>query len=314
MTDPPPDGEPPRRPTTAPRGALSRLDPDRAVAARRRPPGAAAPGDGSPAATPGAATPGAAAPGDGSPAATPGAATPGAAAPGDGSPAAMPGAAAPRDGAAAATPPLAPAIDTRRYRWMIGGIGLTLVVVVSIIQFATHGIGTTGVPPGQRLRDFAAPLADTTLNGDPNLAPPCTLARHDPRALNICLISRREPLVLAFFVTASSSCERQVDALQTLSRRFPAAEVQFAAVAIDAGHAEIAHLARARHWTIPVAYDRDGSVGALYGVVVCPMVELARRGGIVDQRLIGGHWQTAAALAPRVQALLAAGPRHVGPA
>jgi hypothetical protein len=201
----------------------------------------------------------------------------------------------------------APVIDTRRYRWAIGIFGLIVVVVVSVIQFATHGVGTTGILPGHRLRYFAAPLASTNLNGDPNLRPPCTVARHDPRALNICLLAAHGPLVLSFFVTGSGSCERQVDALQTLSQRYRS--VQFAAVAIDAGHAATASLVRSHHWTIPVAYDQGGFVGQLYGIAVCPMVELADRGGIVKYRLIDDRYQTAAALAPYVRALAAAGTR-----
>ena len=197
-----------------------------------------------------------------------------------------------------------PVIDTRRYRWMIGSFGLALVLGISVYQFATHGTGTTGVPPGRRLHFFAAPLAATGLNGDPNLAPPCTAARHDRRALNVCLLAARGPLVLSFFVIGAGDCERQVGALQTLSGEFPS--VQFAAVAVKAGHRTVAALARSHHWTIPVAYDRDGTVGAQYGVVICPMAELAYRGGIVRDRLIGDRWQTAAELAPRVRALLAA--------
>jgi peroxiredoxin len=211
-----------------------------------------------------------------------------------------------RPGPETRPPPAVPVIDTRPYRWMIGIFGLVLVVAISAYQFATHGVGTTGVPPGQRLHLFAAPLADTNLNGDPNPAPTCVLARHDPRALNICLLARRAPLVLAFFVTGSGECERQIDALQTLSRQFPASAVQFAAVAVDASHKTTAALVRSHHWTIPVAYDEDGRVGALYGVAICPMVELAYRGGIVKDRLIGDQWQTSAELAPRVRALLAA--------
>ena len=195
-------------------------------------------------------------------------------------------------------------VDTRRYRWMIGIFGLAVVLFVSIYQFATNGTGTAGVPAGHRLRFFAAPLADTNLDGTPNLNPPCTLARHDPRALNICLIAASRPLVLSFFVTGSSQCKQQVDALQQLQSRFPPGAVQFAAVAIGASHAATAKLIRARHWTIPVAYDSDGAVGALYGVVVCPMAELAYRGGIVKARLIGDQWQTSAALEPQVAALL----------
>lgn len=198
----------------------------------------------------------------------------------------------------------APVIDTRRYRWMIGIFGLAVVIAVSIYQFARNGVSTTGVPPGQRLHLFAAPLANTNLIGDPNLSPPCTAGRHDPRALNLCLTVRQRPLVLAFFVIGSSDCERQVDSLQRLSTRFAADRVQFAAVAVNASRADTAALIRSHHWTIPVAYDRDGAVGSLYGLAICPMVELAHRGGIVSDRLIGDRWQTSAALAPRVQALL----------
>jgi hypothetical protein len=193
---------------------------------------------------------------------------------------------------------------------MIGVFGLGLVLAVSIYQFATHGVSTTGVPPGQRLHFFAAPLAARDLVGDPNLNPPCTRARHDVRALNTCLLARRAPLVLSLFVAGSPECERQVDALQVLSRRFSPSAVQFAAVAVHAGRSAAAKLVRSHHWTIPVAYDRDGAVGGLYAVAVCPMAELAYRGGIVQDRLIGDQWQTSKALYPRVRALLAAGRRR----
>ena len=47
-----------------------------------------------------------------------------------------------------------------------------------------------------------------------------------------------------------------------------------------------------------------GGSGALYGVSVCPLVELAKKGGVVTQRLIGSHWLSPAALAARVRALV----------
>jgi peroxiredoxin len=191
---------------------------------------------------------------------------------------------------------------------MIGIIGLVLVAAVSVYQFATHGVGTTGVPADQRLHMFAAPLAGTNLIGDPNLSPPCALARHDRRALNICLDVKRAPLVLAFFVAGSEECRRSVDALQALSRRFDARAVQFAAVAVRGSRSDTAALVRSHGWTIPVAYDRDGSVGGLYGVAICPMLELAYRGGIVKDRLIGDRWQTTSAIGPRVRALVRARP------
>jgi peroxiredoxin len=205
------------------------------------------------------------------------------------------------DGAAA---PAAPVIDTRPYRWMIGIIGLVIVVAISVYQFASHGVGNTGVTAGHHLRDFAAPLAASNLDGDANDHPTCSAARHDPRALNVCLLARRGPLVLSFFVPGASQCVHQVSALQALAGRFPS--LQFAAVAVSASHKATAALVRAHRWTIPVAYDSDGRVGALYGVAACPMVELAARGGVVRERLVGDRWQTAAALAPHLRDLAGA--------
>jgi len=203
-------------------------------------------------------------------------------------------------------PPAAdPAIDTRRYQRMIGAIGLAIVVALGVYLFVTHGTSTTGVTAGHRLRWFAAPLATTNLQGAANLHPPCTAADHDPRALNLCLDARRGPVVLSLFVLGAGKCERQVSALQTLSRRFAATSITFAAVALNASHVATAKAVRAHDWTIPVAYDEDGRVGEQYGVVACPMVELARRGGIVAARLIGNRWDSAAALEPQVRALVA---------
>ena len=194
-------------------------------------------------------------------------------------------------------------IDTRRYQRLIGLFGLTLVIIISVSFLTSRGVGTAGIPAGRQLPLFSAPLADSTLTGDANLPhPPCTEAHHDPRALNVCLLEKQAPLVLAFFVTGSGSCVRQVDALQALAPRYPG--VQFAAVAVRASHSSAAAAVRTNHWTIPVAYDADGAVGAAYGIEVCPIVELAARGGRIRERLIGGHWTDSRALAPKVAALL----------
>jgi hypothetical protein len=200
--------------------------------------------------------------------------------------------------------PPPPVIDTRRYQRMIGLIGITLVVVISVTFLSSHSPGTAGIPAGTRLHFFAAPLASTNLNGDANLSPPCTAGKHDPRALNICLLAKRAPLVLALFSTDFSGCEAQVSALQSLSRRFPANKVQFAAVAVRSSHGDAASAVRRHHWTIPVAYDADGAVGDVYGVEVCPIVELAYRGGRVRRRLIGQHWTDPALLAGPVRSLV----------
>jgi hypothetical protein len=192
-------------------------------------------------------------------------------------------------------------LDTRPYRWMIGIFGLVLVIAVSVYQFAKHGTGAPGVAAGRQLHLFVAPLATSSLNLDANTNPRCDPAHPNPQGLNVC---GRSPLVLGFFVTGSGACTRQIDTLQEVSHQFASSPVEFAAVAVRAGRSSTAALVRSHHWTIPVAYDRDGAIGDLYGVEICPMIELAYRGGIVAERLIGEHWLGSSALAARVRALL----------
>jgi len=195
-------------------------------------------------------------------------------------------------------------ISTRRYGWAVGILALALVIGFVLYTLTSHKPGSEGVPAGGALHLFAAPLAASTLNGDANLNPPCTLGRHDPRALNVCLLVKRRPLVLGFFVTNSSQCEREVDTMQSLAGRRGLQDAQFAAVAVNGTHAATAKAVRRHGWTIPVAYDADGAVGGLYGISACPMLELVGRGGTVAQRLIGEHWLNRGALAARVRVLL----------
>lgn len=201
-----------------------------------------------------------------------------------------------------ARPPQAPEpeVDTRRYRWMIGIFGLVLVVGISVYQFVRNGVGSPGIAPGQHLHRFVAPLATTGPNLDANLNPRCDPAHPNPRALNVC---GRTPLVLTFFTPGSQACERQVDTLQQVSRQFAGTPIEFGAVAVRTGQAQARRLVRSHGWTIPVAFDRDGGVASLYGVEICPILELARSGGVVSQRLIGEHWIRPAALAAAVKTL-----------
>jgi hypothetical protein len=199
-------------------------------------------------------------------------------------------------------------IDTRPYRRMIGAIGIGIAIVISALLFITRGVGTIGVPPGQRVHWFVAPLATSTLNGDANLNPRCDPEHPNRRALNLCpRLARRVPLVLGLFVPASGDCVRQIDALQAVSRRFSSRSVQFAAVAVHTGHSSAAGLVHSHHWTFPVAYDRDGALGEIYGVEVCPMVELVTRGGIVKFRLTGDGWLSPPTLAAKVRELVRVG-------
>jgi hypothetical protein len=183
-------------------------------------------------------------------------------------------------------------IDTRRYQWMVGAIGLALVVAFSVYLYV-HGGGHNhpGVRPGQPLRHFVAPLATSDLDAPANVAPRCNPARPARRGLNVC---GREPIVLEFFALDAAPCIRAVGALQRVAERFPG--VEFAAVAAGGSRRGALALVRSHHWTIPVAYDSNAAVAQLYDVAVCPLIEVAGRGGVVQRLLIGERWEHAAAL------------------
>jgi len=184
-------------------------------------------------------------------------------------------------------------IDTRRYQWMVGGIGIALVIAFSVYLYVQGGgHAQPGVPAGGQLHRFVAPLATSDLDAAANVSPRCDPARPARRGLNVC---GHEPIVLAFFVLNARPCVRAVDALQQLQPRFPG--IEFAAVAVGSSKRATLALVRAHHWTLPVAYDSTGAVAQLYDVTVCPLIQVAGRGGVVKRLLIGEHWADADALA-----------------
>lgn len=190
-------------------------------------------------------------------------------------------------------------IDTRRYQMMIGGIGLLLVIAFSVYLYANGNSSHPGVRAGQPLKHFVAPLATSDLDAAANVAPRCNPARPARRGLNVC---GRRPIVLAFFVVGASPCVRAVSALQDLARRYP--QVVFAAVAAGGGRSATLRLIHEHHWTMPVAYDSSAAVAQLYDVDVCPMIEVAGRGGIVTKLLIGERWEHEAPLAAALAQVL----------
>lgn len=207
--------------------------------------------------------------------------------------------------------PGAPAPPARRSSpgWIAAAVGLLLLAYITVNTLSTHGPGSQGPRAGKPLPPFAAPLVTSSLVGDANVAtrfgqgaagarPACDV--RDPRALNVCALARRAPVVLAFF-TSAGKCVGQLDTLQALAPRFP--QARFAAVAVRGDRAALRALARRHHWTFPVAQDRDGAVANLYGVAVCPTLVFADRGGRVRDTAIGE--QSAAALARRMRPLLA---------
>jgi hypothetical protein len=204
-------------------------------------------------------------------------------------------------------PPAAPP-GRARYGWIVGVVGLVVLAYILLNTLRTEGPGSAGPAAGEPLPVFAAPLVDSTLEGDANVAtradqgdaghvPACDV--DDPRALNVCTLVRRGPLVLAFLTAKGGKCADELDTMQQIAGRFP--DVSFAAVGIKGDREDFRVLARTHGWRFPLAQDRDGAVANLYGIAVCPTVVLARRGGTVAETLLGGV--SAAELAARVRAL-----------
>lgn len=189
---------------------------------------------------------------------------------------------------------------TSRYGWFIGLVGFLLLVVVTVNSISTGGQQGGGLEAGERLAPFAVPLADSSLEGDANVAtkpgqdqlgprPACEV--RGPDILNICEQWELGPVVLAIFPTACRGVLRQ---MATLKGRFP--EVRFAAVGSEGDRADLRGA-----WGFPVGWDRDRQVSALYGVVDCPEVVFARRGGKIAESTRGDL--SDAEFAAKVQAL-----------
>jgi hypothetical protein len=186
----------------------------------------------------------------------------------------------------------------RRPGALIGVLVLAVMVYIVLNTLRTEGPGSRGVPAGDRLPPFAAPLALSDLDGDANVSDRACSVR-GAKILNVCELYERGPVVLAFFAEPSQRCDDEVGALDRIRSRF--ADVQFAAVAIRGDRAKLQERIRAHGWRLPVGWDRDGAVANAYAVAVCPVVTLARRGGTVVKTLLGS--QTEAQLEAAVAAL-----------
>jgi hypothetical protein len=193
--------------------------------------------------------------------------------------------------------------------WLVGVLVVVVLAYITLNTVRTHGPGSRGLHAGSKLPPFAMPLATSSLQGDANLAtrpgegslgakPACQV--RGPAILNSCELAEQGPVALAFFVTRSKACERQVDALQAVRARFP--RVRFAAVAVRGKRDDVRRLIRTHRWTLPVGFDHDGAVANAYAAALCPMVTFAYRGGEVQGTTIDGVVQ-GAALERRLKAL-----------
>ena len=180
-----------------------------------------------------------------------------------------------------------------RYGRYVGVLGVLIAVlfVINTTLSNSHGVG--GIEPGHRLAPFAVPLALGAVNGDADTAthaddgeagkrPACSV--RGAGILNVCELYEQGPVVLALFVDAGS-CPQVLSEMQALGGWAGTfSGVRFAGVALEGQRGKLRALIRARNLTIPVGFDRDGVLAALYKVVSCAQLTFAYPGGVVQSK------------------------------
>lgn len=210
-----------------------------------------------------------------------------------------------------------------RYSIVVGLLFLAVIVVATVNTIEGGGGGETlgldRLPPRWPLPEFAVPAGAGRLEGDANVAqddcetsaipcpegsertPACRIESEE--AIRVCDLFDR-PLVISFwFSKGGSDCVQQQDLVERVYRRYRG-RVGFLSLDIRDDRDTLRDLIGQRGWTMPVGYDRDGAVAALYGVGLCPTFAYVYPGGTLQSAGIGDL--SVAQLSDRVDRLLAA--------
>lgn len=194
-------------------------------------------------------------------------------------------------------PPITPSPPAKA-KTRLPGIFL-VVALILLVAYVTYNTATgergssTGPAAGTAMVQFAAPLVDSTLQGDVNVTQR-TAASGTSRAacdlsgseiLNSCQLVRRDPAVLVFINSSQGRCAETLDQVIRAAAKYRTLRV--AAVVIAGERSEAQKLVADHGWKIPVAEDRDGALANLYGVAVCPQIVYLRAGGVVDGVSVG---------------------------
>jgi len=210
---------------------------------------------------------------------------------------------------------------SNRYSLAVGLIFLALIAVAAIHTLNGGGEDTLGLdkqPPRWPFPEFAVPAAAGQLEGDANVyqddcessslpcpdgsrrVPACQIAT--PGAIRVCDLFGR-PLVISFWFGTTSLCERQQNVVSTVAARYRG-RVNFLSLDVRDSRGSVRELVRERGWAMPVGFDRDGAVAALYRVGVCPTFAYAYPGGTLESASIGEL--DVGALSQHVEELLSA--------
>jgi hypothetical protein len=204
-------------------------------------------------------------------------------------------------------------------------VGLLFAAVIAIAALNTLGhkdegtLGLDKLPARWPLPEFAVPRAAGSLEGDANVAQddcetsqtPCPAS--DQRApacriptagaIRVCQLFER-PLVLSFwFSRGGGTCVQQQDLVSRVYQRYRG-RVNFLSLDVRDDRGAVRELIRTHRWQMPVGYDRDGAVAALYRIGLCPTIAYAYPGGTLQDASIGEL--TAGQLEAHIRSLLRA--------
>jgi hypothetical protein len=190
-----------------------------------------------------------------------------------------------------------------RYSIFVGLIFLLIVVVAFVegVGRDEHTLGLEAQDARWPLPEFAVPAAAGRLEGDANVAQddcstaalPCPEGeRRTPAcrirtagALRVCDLFDR-PSVISFWFSRGGDCVNQQDVVDRVYARYRG-RVRFLSLDIRDDRETARRLVRDRGWRMPVGYDRDGAVAALYRVGGCPTFAYVYPGGTLQSAGIG---------------------------
>jgi hypothetical protein len=206
-----------------------------------------------------------------------------------------------------------------RYTLVVGLLFAAIILIAVLNNLGGEGGATLGLDkrrPHWPLPEFAVPLASGSLEGDANLAQDdCEVARipcpGEARRTPACRVAGREairvcdlfqrPALISFWFDRGDSCAEQQDAVNRVYARYRG-RVSFLSLDVRDDRDTVRDLVRQRGWRMPVGYDRDGAVAALYQVGGCPTFAYVFPGGTLQSASIGEL--SAAELADRLDRLL----------
>jgi hypothetical protein len=193
---------------------------------------------------------------------------------------------------------------SNRYSLAVGLVFLALIVVATLHTLNGGGEDTLGLdkqPSRWPLPEFAVPAAAGELEGDANIyqddcsssslpcpsgstrLPACQITT--PGAIRVCDLFDR-PLVISFWFGTESTCEIQQNVVSDVAARYRG-RVNFLSLDVRDSRGSVRELVRERGWAMPVGFDRDGAVAALYRVGGCPTFAYAYPGGTLQGASVG---------------------------